>query len=89
MWGSGAAAPPLAMQCNAKLHSYYSPALVRQGVTTLQQALHSNMKVMPQGWKEVYQQQIQWLQQQPVQELPNVWSHLALGAFLSHLKPLG
>ena len=39
---------------NAKLHSYYSPALVRQGVMTLQQALQSNMKAMPQGWIEVY-----------------------------------
>ena len=74
---------------NDALRTYFAPAMVRKGVITLGDALSCEAFVVAPTWVGIYEQQMQWLRQQRVQELAPVWGSMGSGRFLQFMQPLG
>ena len=64
---------------NSKGHTYYSPKLVRKGVTKLAEVMEGgggglkNTISLPPTWLTVYQAAIPFVMSLPIQDLPNAW----------------
>ena len=77
---------------NSKGHTYYSPKLVRKGVTKLAEVMEGGGGVkasltLPPTWQTIYQSAIPFVSSLPIQDLPIAWNKHG-SKMLTAMQPL-